>query len=100
MSARKAEDSRAGCCRSSLSLGGPSAQRRGVQCCVHNHLGLTDNRVQMDLVLEAFRVDLIDAFRTRRSRRKPAAGGHDLQPTYRGVVAGGAGQLSKDRLAI
>ncbi len=66
---------------------------------VHNLLGLAYDSVQMRLVLEAFRVDLVDVFRARGPGRKPAASGHHLQAADWGVVARGAGQLGGDRLS-
>src|SRR5262245_7203840 len=65
----------------------------GLQGVVHDSLGLAHNGIQVGLVLEALRVDLVDVFRAGGPGREPAAGGHHLQAADRGVVARGAGQL-------
>src|SRR6516162_6020627 len=66
---------------------------------VHHRVRLAHDGVQVRLVLEALRVDLVDVLRTRRARGEPAAAGYDLQAADRRVVARGASQLSRDRLA-
>ena len=50
----------------------------------------------MLLVLEALRVDLVYVFRSGGSSRNPAAGGHDFQPAYRGIVSRSAGELGEN----
>src|SRR6266404_2013251 len=97
MPARTPENSMAGPSRSLASRRESAAWIRGVQC-GHDFLGLAHNRVQVGLILEAFRINLIDALGARRPRRKPAAGRYDLQATYRGVVSRVVGQLGFDRL--
>src|SRR5579883_958982 len=56
---------------------------------VHHGLRLADNRLQVGLVLEAFRVDFVDIFRPRRPGREPAVGRYHLQAADRCVVARG-----------
>src|SRR6266566_5467024 len=97
MPARTAENSLAGPFRSLPSCRESAAWTRGVQR-GHDFLGLAHNRVQVGLILEAFRINLIDALGARRPGRKPAAGRYDIQATYRGVVSRREGQLGFDRL--
>src|SRR5712664_627246 len=92
MPARTAEDSMAGPSRSLPSCRESAVWIRGVQR-GHDFLGLAHNSVQVGLILEAFRINLVDALGARRPGRKPAAGRYDLQATYRGVVSRGVGQL-------
>src|SRR2546425_5134827 len=87
-----------GCYRSLSSLPDRDGWIRRVQSVVHNFLGLAHNRVQVRLILEALRIDLVDVLRARGARRKPAAGGRDFQTTDWGVVAWGVGQLGDYRL--
>src|SRR4029077_2475964 len=72
---------------------------RHVQSVIHNSLSLAQNRVQMPLILETLRVDLVNVLRAGRSRGKPAATGDNLQATDRSVVAGSTCQLGDDGLA-
>src|SRR5438876_10933345 len=62
-------------------------------------LGLGDYGIQVRLVLEALRVDFIDILGAGRPCGEPAAGRDDFQSAARGVVARGARQLGRDRLA-
>src|SRR5207253_592704 len=76
-----------------FSIGSPSERS------IYDRLSLAHDRVEMRLVLEALRVDLVDVLGARRSRRKPAGARDDLQPADRRGVARGAGELGRDRLA-
>ena len=64
----------------------------------HNCLRFIDDGIQVSLILEAFRVNLVDVFCAGRTRGKPTAAGHDFQTTDLRVVAGSASQLRRDRL--
>src|SRR6266446_4161895 len=75
------------------SMAGPS---RSLPSCRESAAWISG--VQVGLILEAFRINLIDALGARRPGRKPAAGRYDLQATDRGVVSRGVGQLGFDRL--
>src|SRR6266446_1540496 len=66
---------------------------------VYHRLRFAHDGVEVSLVLEALRVDLVDVLRAGRPRREPAAPGDDLQPADRLAVARGAGQLGPDRFA-
>ena len=50
---------------------------------VHHLLRLADDGVEVRLVLEALRVDLVDVLGAGGPRREPAAGGDDLQAADR-----------------
>ncbi len=78
-------------------LTGTSAGR--VQSVAHDLLRLAHDGVEVGLVLEAFRVDLVNVFRAGGSGREPPAGGYNLQAADRGVVARGVGQLGRDWFA-
>src|SRR5258708_37152888 len=66
---------------------------------VYHRLRFAHDGVEVSLVLEALRVDLVDVLRAGRARREPAATGDDLQSADRRAVARGTGQLAPDRLA-
>ena len=59
----------------------------------------THNGVQVRLVPETLRVNLVDVFCARRPCREPAAGSHDLQAANRRPVPRSTGQPCHDRLA-
>src|SRR2546421_11701974 len=65
----------------------------------HHRLRFAHDGVEVSLVLEALRVDLVDVLRAGRPRREPAAPGDDLQSADRRAVARGTGQLGPDRFA-
>src|SRR5262245_12441517 len=87
------------CCRSWSSSRLPANWAGTVQGVAHDLLRLAHDGVEVGLVLEALRVDLVDVFRAGRPGREPATGGHDLQAADRGVIARGTGQLGQDRFA-
>src|SRR6516165_11278126 len=66
---------------------------------VYDCLRLGHKAIQVGLVLEALRVDLVDVLGARRPGREPAAAGHDFQAPDWGVVPGGTRQFGRDRLA-
>src|SRR5713101_5314432 len=72
---------------------------RRVQGVAHDLLRLAHDGVEVSLVLEAFRVDLVNVLRAGRPRREPAAASDDLQTADRRVVARGAGQPGRDGFA-
>src|ERR1700719_3111968 len=61
-------------------------------------LCVSQDRLQVLLILEAFGVDFVNRLGSRRSRREPAAPGDDLEATDRHAVSGGARELCYDRL--
>ena len=65
----------------------------------HDPLCFGHDRLQVLLVLEALGIDLVFVLGAGRASREPAARGHYLQAADRRPVAGGAGQLGRDRLA-
>ena len=69
-----------------------SSSFRQVQGVIHDALGLCQDGVQVRLIFEALRVDLVNVLRPRRPGRKPTTGGDDLQPAYRGIISRGASQ--------
>src|SRR2546422_8407562 len=62
---------------------------------VPDRLRVAHDGVEVSLVLEAFRVDLVDVLRAGRPRREPAAASDDLQTADRRIVARGAGQRDR-----
>src|SRR3954471_21825945 len=64
-----------------------------------DRLRLVHDRVQVRLVAEALRVDLVDVLGARGPRCEPAVRGHDLEAADLGAVAGRLHQLRRDRLA-
>ena len=63
---------------------------------VHDLLGLANDPLEVRLVPEALRVDLVDVLRARGTRREPAARRHDLQAADGGTVAlGGVSALQR-----
>src|ERR1700675_700851 len=54
---------------------------------VHHRLGFAHDAVQMGLILEALRVDLVDVFRAGGAGGEPAARRHDFQAADRRVIA-------------
>src|SRR5579864_6793293 len=72
---------------------------RKVKGVIHNSLGLGDYGAQVRVVLEAFRINLVDVFRSRRSRGKPAIAGYHLQPANRRIVSRSSRQFGGDRLS-
>src|SRR5260370_14163383 len=69
------------------------------QSVAHDLLCLAHDGIKVGLVLEAFRIDLVNVLRSGGPGREPAADSHDLQTADRGIVARGAGELGRDRLA-
>src|ERR1700716_1594395 len=63
-------------------------ERSAAEGFVHHRLGFLHNAVQVGLVLEALRIDLVDVLRAGGPGREPAAGGHDFQPSDRRIVGG------------
>src|SRR5260370_39294807 len=78
---------------------GSSSSFRRVQRVVDDLLGFAHHRVEVSLVLEALRVDLVDVLRAGGPGCKPAAGSHDFQALDGGAVPRRAGQLRGDPLA-
>src|ERR1700685_75463 len=70
-----------------------------LQRVAHNCLRLTDDGIQVSLVLEALSINLVDVFCSRRARGKPAAASYDFQATDWSVVTRSASQLRSDRFA-
>src|SRR2546425_12530670 len=83
---------------SSFSFRRPTALTRGSQCVVHDSLCLAYDGLQMLLVAETLRVNLVNVFRAGRTRREPSTRRHDFQAADGGVVAGSARQLGGDRI--
>src|SRR5262245_6940335 len=66
---------------------------------IDQRLRLPYESVEVRLVLEALRVDLVDVLGARRPRREPSAGGHDLQTADGRAVAGGLREFRGDSIA-
>src|SRR5512146_1976240 len=62
-------------------------------------LRLLDDRREVALAAEALGINLVQALRSRRPGREPAAGGDDLQAADGGAVARRTRQLARDGLA-
>src|SRR6516165_5854365 len=71
----------------------PRSLAGGGERSVHHLLRLPDDRIEVSLVLKAFRVNLVDGLSARRPSRKPAALGDDFEAIYRSIVAGRAAEL-------
>src|SRR2546422_11192782 len=63
---------------------------------VPDRLRVAHDGVEVSLVLEAFRVDLVDVLRAGRPRREPAAASDDLQTADRRIVARGRRPRGRD----
>ena len=74
----------------------PASLMRRSHGAVDDGPSLGHDGVQVRLVDEALRVDLVDVLGARRPGREPAASGHDLQAADRGAIARGANQLGDD----
>jgi len=71
----------------------------GSQRIVHHRLRLTDDGIEVRIVFEALRIDLVDGLGTRWAGCEPAAARDHLEAADRGIVARGAAQLGDNRLA-
>src|SRR5262249_4554369 len=62
-------------------------------------LSLVQDRVQVRLVLETLRIDLVNVLRSGRTRGKPAACRDNFQAADGSVISGSSRQLGSDRLS-
>src|SRR5215831_13088623 len=69
------------------------------QCAVHDLLSLARDRIQVGLIPEAFRIDLVDVLGSGGPGAKPAAARHNLETADGCVVSRGRGERLPDGLA-
>ena len=66
---------------------------------VHDLLSFAHDSVQVSLIFEALRIDLVDVLGARGPGREPAVVGHNLEAADRRAVTWGRSQFGCDRLA-
>src|SRR4051812_4692986 len=70
---------------------------RSFQSIIHNLLRLGDDGVEVRLIFETLRINLVDVFRAGWSGGEPSAGGDHLQTANWRVISWCAGELRGDR---
>src|SRR5215813_4421651 len=69
-----------------------------LQCFVHDFLSFADDRIQVGLILEALRINLVNVLGARWPGCKPTVVGYNLKAADRRAVTRGASQFISDRL--
>src|SRR5689334_15645626 len=69
------------------------------QCFVHNFLSFADDRIQVALILEALRINLVNVLGAGGSRGEPAVGSHYLEAADRRTITRSASKSLFNPLA-